>query len=355
MYPLVEDVCHNLIDHIDRESRLVGDNGFDARELSAKYTTDVVSSCIFALDAGALNKDVSVIRNMAKEMFKPSFRLVVLLLLSEICPKLNRFLRIPFIPKNVEDFFAKLMKDAADHRRISKLDKTDVMQYLLTLQDRKNLNDVELVANAITFFLDGYETSSVSMALILFELARDKRVQDKLRKEIMDAEVTGKLTLDAMADLRYLDQVVYEALRLNPPTPFLIKKCTADCEMPLTRDGREVITVTEGTSIAIPLFDIQRDPDNFKDPMEFIPERFDEEHGGVKAFKDKGCLLIFGMGPRECLGKRFAMMQMKSAIVEIIRSYEVSLNVKTQVPLVIDPKEFLNVPQGGVWVDFKRL
>lgn len=355
MYPLVEDVCHNLIDHIDRESRLVGDNGFDARELSAKYTTDVVSSCIFALDAGALNKDVSVIRNMAKEMFKPSFRLVVLLLLSEICPKLNRFLRIPFIPKNVEDFFAKLMKDAADHRRSSKLDKTDVMQYLLTLQDRKNLNDVELVANAITFFLDGYETSSVSMALILFELARDKRVQDKLRKEIMDAEVTGKLTLDAMADLRYLDQVVYEALRLNPPTPFLIKKCTADCEMPLTRDGREVITVTEGTSISIPLFDIQRDPDNFKDPLEFIPERFDEEHGGVKAFKDKGCLLIFGMGPRECLGKRFAMMQMKSAIVEIIRSYEVSLNVKTQVPLVIDPKEFLNVPQGGVWVDFKRL
>lgn len=333
----------------------MGDNGFDARELSAKYTTDVVSSCIFALDAGALNKDVSVIRNMAKEMFKPSFRLVVLLLLSEICPKLNRFLRIPFIPKNVEDFFAKLMKDAADHRRSSKLDKTDVMQYLLTLQDRKNLNDVELVANAITFFLDGYETSSVSMALILFELARDKRVQDKLRKEIMDEEVTGKLTLDAMADLRYLDQVVYEALRLNPPTPFLIKKCTADCEMPLTRDGREVITVTEGTSIAIPLFDIQRDPDNFKDPLEFIPERFDEEHGGVKVFKDKGCLLIFGMGPRECLGKRFAMMQMKSAIVEIIRSYEVSLNVKTQVPLVIDPKEFLNVPQGGVWVDFKRL
>lgn len=355
MYPLIEDVCKNLVEHIDRESLTVGDKGFDARELSAKYTADVVSNCIFALDAGSLKNENAMIRTMAKEMFKPSFKVVFLLMASEIFPTINKYLRIRFIPKNVEEFFTKLMKDAALLRRNSKSDKADVMQYLLALQDKKNLNDVELVANAITFFLDGYETSSVSMAVILFELARNERVQDKLRKEILDAAVEEPLTMDTIADLHYLDQVVYEALRLNPPAPFLTKKCIADCDLPLTMDEQESFTVPAGTTMAIPVMDIHRDPENYKDPLEFIPERFDEEHGGVKAFKDKGALLVFGMGPRVCLGQRFAMGQMKAALVDIIRNFKVSLNANTQVPLVLGINEFLFVPQGGVWVDFKRL
>lgn len=229
------------------------------------------------------------------------------------------------------------------------------MQYLLALQDKKNLNDVELVANAITFFIDGYETSSVSMALILFEIARDERVQKKLREEIETAATEGPLTMDTISELRYLDQVVYEALRLNAPAPLLSKRCISDCTVPLTVDGKESFTVPAGTTMAVPVYDIHRDPANFENPLEFIPERFDEKNGGVKAFKDKGSLLVFGMGPRACLGQRFAMTQMKAALVDIIKRYEVTVNKKTQVPLVLDPKEFLNVAQGGVWVDFKKL
>lgn len=355
MYPLIEDVCKNLVDYIDKESRIVGDKGIDARELSARFTTDVVSNCLFAVDAGALRAEESVIRNMAKEMLKPSLKLAILFMVSEICPSVNKVLRIPFIDKPVERFFTKLMKDAADHRRKSKLDKADVMQYLLALQDKKNLNDVELIANAITFFLDGYETSSVSMALILFEIARDKRVQGKLREEIRNAEAEAPLTMDTIAALQYLDQVVYEALRLNGPVGAISKRCISECEVSLSKDGKEKVPVPVGTSVLIPLYDIQRDPENFENPLEFIPERFDEELGGVKAHKDKGTLLMFGMGPRVCLGQRFALTQMKAAIVDIVKNFEVSVNGKTQVPLVMDPKEFLNVVQGGVWVDLKRL
>lgn len=46
-------------------------------------------------------------------------------------------------------------------------------------------------------------------------------------------------------------------------------------------------------------------------------------------------------------------MQSKAAIAELIHKFEVSVNSKTQLPLVIDPKEFINVKLGGVWLDFK--
>lgn len=86
-----------------------------------------------------------------------------------------------------------------------------------------------------------------------------------------------------------------------------------------------------------------------------MPERFNPENGGIKAFRDKGVLLPFGDGPRICLGMRFALMQSKAAIAHIVRNFEISVNEKTMRPLVIDPKEFLNVKAGGIWLDFKPI
>jgi hypothetical protein len=53
---------------------------------------------------------------------------------------------------------------------------------------------------------------------------------------------------------------------------------------------------------------------------------------------------------------RFALLQSKAALASIIRNFEVSVNSKTQDnPLIIDPKEFLNIKTGGLWLNFKPL
>lgn len=64
---------------------------------------------------------------------------------------------------------------------------------------------------------------------------------------------------------------------------------------------------------------------------------------------DKGVLLSFGNGPRICIGIRFAKMKAKVAIGELVRNFDISENGKTHHPLVIDPKEFINVKTGGLW------
>lgn len=355
MYPIITKVCGDLSEYIDKEIRIVGNGGMDARELFARYTTDVVCNCVFALDAGSLKDQDPIIRQKAREIFTPSLRVILKLILHEMCPGLHKLLRIPLISKDCEQFFAKVTRDAVDFRRQSGEEKMDVMQFLLNLQKKKNLNDVHLGANAITFFLDGFESSSVSMSLIMFEIARSKRVQDKLRAEILAAEEKSELTMDSIAGLPYLDQAIHEALRLNSPIVAMTKLTTGNVEIPLQDNGDSKVTIPSGTLVYIPIQSIHRDPENYQDPLEFYPERFDEETGGVKAFKDKGMFLGFGDGPRICLGMKLALTQIKAGIVEILRNFEVTVNEKTQVPLVMDPNEFINVPIGKVWLDFKRL
>lgn len=52
---------------------------------------------------------------------------------------------------------------------------------------------------------------------------------------------------------------------------------------------------------------------------------------------------------------RFGTAQVKAAIIEIVRNYEISVNKKMQLPIVFDPKNFLLMPIGGIWVDLKPL
>ena len=108
-------------------------------------------------------------------------------------------------------------------------------------------------------------------------------------------------------------------------------------------------------NICIPLNQYQRDPEFYPKPNEFNPERFSKKIGGEKAFRDRGVFLTFGDGPRFCLGMKFALMQSKAAVVEIIRKFKVSVDEKTESDLVIDPAEFMNIKKGGVWLKFKPL
>lgn len=52
---------------------------------------------------------------------------------------------------------------------------------------------------------------------------------------------------------------------------------------------------------------------------------------------------------------RFALLQSKAAIIEIVKSFEISVNHKTAKDLVIDPQEYMNIKTGGLWLDFKLI
>jgi len=87
---------------------------------------------------------------------------------------------------------------------------------------------------------------------------------------------------------------------LHPPGSTTNRKCTESYVLPEQSGVKP--TIDAGTTVIFPLYSIQRDPEYYFSPEEFIPERFDPEFGGVKAFRDKGVLFPFGDGPRICIG-----------------------------------------------------
>uniref|UniRef100_A0A240SY17 Cytochrome n=1 Tax=Lutzomyia longipalpis TaxID=7200 RepID=A0A240SY17_LUTLO len=353
MYPVVEDVCATMNDYIRRENK-TNIEGLEAKELSAKYTTDVVSNCIFGVDAGSFKTEKPIIREMSKELFAPSIRIIIYFILLTIIPGLRKFFKMSFVPKKVEKFFVGIMKEAIAFRRKTNLDRFDYLHYLLELKDKKNLNELDLVAHAVTFFLDGFETSSIALSFTLYELARNKKAQDKLRKEIKETLAKhGKINHDVVSEMPYLDQVFMESLRLYPPAVLLSKITTEKCELKLTEG--EYRTIEPKIEVIVPVYSLHRDPQHYNDPHEFIPERFDPENGGVKHFRDKGVFLPFGDGPRICLGQKFALAQVKAAIVSLVNDFEIDVNPKTKSEIIFDPKQFLIYPLGGLWLNFKEL
>lgn len=112
-----------------------------------------------------------------------------------------------------------------------------------------------------------------------------------------------------------------ESLRISQfPFP-LWKKCEESIEYE-DYDG-SVLKIERGMDVLIATHSYHSHPDFYPNATEFNPERFDESNGGVKKFKDAGVLMPFGVGPRMCIGMRFAIMQMKTAIYEMVKIYRI--------------------------------
>ena len=160
----------------------------------------------------------------------------------------------------------------------------------------------------------------------------------------------GQISFEKLQEMTYLDQVFHEALRMHPPLPISSRLCSETVD--LEHDGKKV-TVEKGMNIYIPYLCVHYDSEYFLEPKTFQPERFDD--GAMKDYLDRCVFMPFGGGPRICLGMRFALVQSKAALATIIGNFEVTTNSKTKEPLIIDPKEFLNIKVGGLWLNFKPL
>lgn len=120
------------------------------------------------------------------------------------------------VEKKIENFFTKLMNDAIKLRIDSKVERDDYLNYLLELQKKKSLQPIDMAAHTLTFFVDGYETSSGVISHVLHHLARNSTIQKTLRTEINEsAAKNGGITFDGINEMEYLDQVVHGNIQKN--------------------------------------------------------------------------------------------------------------------------------------------
>lgn len=168
LYPLIHNVCDRLTNFI-RENM---NQPFEAKELATKFTAEAVTNCVFGIEANCLSNEDSELRNMSKQLSNPSGLTILKVLLVSAFPFLKSFLKIQFIPNNVNNFFFDLLDQAIDYRTKHKIAREDYLDYLIKLQNKKGLSNRELAGHSTTFFSDGLETSSISIAFILYEVTK---------------------------------------------------------------------------------------------------------------------------------------------------------------------------------------
>ncbi|KAM5228606.1 LOW QUALITY PROTEIN: cytochrome P450 3A4-like [Ctenodactylus gundi] len=193
------------------------------------------------------------------------------------------------------------------------------------------LSDAEILAQSIIFIFAG-ETTSSALSFIMYVLATHPDVQKKLQQEINTAFPNKAIpTYDTVMAMEYLDMVVNEALRMYPIGNRIERVCKKDTEL----NG---MLIPKGTLLMVPVLGLHRDAKLWKDPEAFCPERFSKKN--VDSI-DPYTYLPFGAGPRNCIGMRFALMNMKLAITKVLQHFSLQPCKDTQIPLILSRQPLL--------------
>lgn len=185
-------------------------------------------------------------------------------------------------------------------------------------KSKNSLDDDEIIANIILFFLAGFETTSSALVHTLFHLAQNQDIQNKLVSEVEEAlhevDTTSEQYYDTvMTKIPFLDAVIKETLRLYPPLVRLERRVNID--------GYKLggLELENDQLVTIAAFAVHRNPQYYPDPETYQPERFlpENKHNLVPY-----TYLPFGLGPRNCVGMRFAYQEIKLCLAQIITQYK---------------------------------
>lgn len=334
MFPIVGQYGDVLVRNLRKEAEK--GKPVNLKDILGAYSMDVITSTSFGVNIDSLNNPRDPFVENTKKLLKFSFLdpFFFSLLLFPFLTPIFELLNIWLFPKSVINFFTKSVKRMKESRLKDKQKhRVDLLQLMINSQNSKEtdthkaLSDLELVAQSVIFIFAGYEPTSTSLSFLVYELATHPDVQQKLQEEI-DATFPNKAspTYDALVQMEYLDMVLNETLRLYPIAGRLERVCKRDVEI-------SGVFIPKGTVVMVPTFTLHRDLDLWPEPEEFHPERFSKKN---KDSINPYIYLPFGTGPRNCIGMRFAVMNMKLALVTLLQNFSFKPCEETQIPLKLN-------------------
>ncbi|RZC40118.1 cytochrome P450-like protein [Asbolus verrucosus] len=180
--------------------------------------------------------------------------------------------------------------------------------------DGQSLSPEEINEEVNTFMFGGHDTTATASTFILYCLANNKEVQDKVyeeQRQLFGDDVKDvKVTYHNLQEMKYLENTVKEGLRLYSPVPIFGRHIDQDIEY----DG---ITIPKGVGVIVFAHGIHMNPEYYPDPEKFDPSRFEScEKRPPYAF------IPFSAGVRNCIGQKYAILEIKSLVSKIVRNFE---------------------------------
>jgi cytochrome P450 len=221
------------------------------------------------------------------------------------------------IDKHVTKVVKEEQKRQEDDPARSKKPKNVISSLVAALREESSsstetlLSPDEVVDEVVTSSIVGFEPVTAALCWFIFHMSKHPDVQQKLKDELKEHELTADIPLDqeALGSLVYLDCVIKELLRFSPIDPYFVRQAMRD-------DKIGDIEVKKGDTILIALVNMHLDPRYWKiDPSKFIPERWLDEDKSPP----NGAYLPFGGGHRSCIGEDLAWIEMRISIVRLMQ------------------------------------
>ncbi|CAF1202831.1 unnamed protein product [Rotaria magnacalcarata] len=335
---------------------------FDIYAFYKRFTMDTIWSCAFGLDTDMQNNINDPYLLYSQQLFEEKVNVRLLVLLALFINELNKLWRsidllmggitywcrenFPITKRFLNETPAiwitnqtyKIMEKC---KNLTRTGRTDLLQLMLEsatdeeyIQDGQSTDTAtkergiepplirkltrhEIAANILVFMIGGYETTSTALSYTTYALATHPQEQRKLQEHIdkhFHPENDDEMpSYDTIFNMDYLDMFIRETLRMYPIAPVVVNRQSTE-DFYISGIG----TIPAGTCIAADMFTLHFDADLWGpvDPHIFYPERFATKRHPM-------AWIAFGAGPRNCVGMRFAMMEIKILLVRLLKTYSI--------------------------------
>ncbi len=313
------------------ESYAAKGEAIDLSSEMIQLTYQIVSRALFSIPAGEGSKIIGqALREVLHDVERRAHSVFSLPL---VFPTV-RNLKVRRALATIKDTAASIIKE----RRSDPGSRGDLLSMLMEARDEETgagMTDVQLLDEVVTILMAGHETTANALSWTWFLLDRHPEVGRRLRAELDEALGNRAPGLEDFSNLQYAGRIIDESMRLYPPVWWLDRRVMEDTEI-----GGYLIP--KKSIVVVSPFILHRHPDYWEEPERFDPERFRPES---TAKRHPFTYLPFSLGPRQCIGNNFALLEARLIFACVAQRYQVRL--LPGHPIEMDPSIVLR-PKYGV-------
>ncbi|KAJ9059274.1 hypothetical protein DSO57_1004255 [Entomophthora muscae] len=285
---IFSECVNDVIARIDADGGVVM-----AQELFQNLTLDALGKGLFSHDfesikRGEDNHHLMVYHDVMRDVSNPLYITF---------PVLEKWVPSRAVSRSKADEFRLFLKRIIDERRQEVLDnneKDDLLTMMIKASnsDSLSLDDEDVINDLAVFFLAGHDTTANTLTTTFYYLAKHQDIQERARREVIDALGDNSLpvpSLEKLKTLEYLNCIIKESMRIVTTIPIIGRR------VPDQETLSSGLVIPKDTTVLLHAWALHHDPDVFKDPYTFNPDRFLDPHGPESTH-----WMAFGSGSRKC-------------------------------------------------------
>ncbi|XP_038213526.1 cytochrome P450 4g15-like [Zerene cesonia] len=207
--------------------------------------------------------------------------------------------------------------DVGEKKRLAFLD--------LMIESAQNgtnkITDHEIKEEVDTIMFEGHDTTAAGSSFFLCLLGIHQDIQARVYDELYSifGDSDRPCTFEDTLQMKYMERVIFESLRMYPPVPIIARKLNRDVKISTNN-----YVLPAGSTVVVGTFQIHRNPKYYKNPNVFDPDNFLPENTQNRHYYS---YIPFSAGPRSCVGRKYALLKLKILLSTILRNYKMVSDV----------------------------